>query len=189
MGRIEGRSAGDTKRLILDATARTVRRDGLSATLDSVAAEAGVSKGGLLYHYASKAALLQAAATDLFESFRAAVFAAVDDADTEPGRLTRAYIRVSFDDADDVSTMRDNVALAAHLMSEVDLEALAIADAERWRTDLADDGLPAATVRLVVTASDGASIGPLWGSVLHPGDMDLLREQLLDLTRTAEPAT
>ena len=39
---------------LLDAAVAVVRRDGAQAlTLDAVAAEAGVSKGGLLYHFRS----------------------------------------------------------------------------------------------------------------------------------------
>ena len=46
---------------LLDAAATVVRRDGAQAlTLDAVAAEAGVSKGGLLYHFRSKRDLLDA---------------------------------------------------------------------------------------------------------------------------------
>ena len=46
---------------LLDAAVAVVRRDGAQAlTLDAVAAEAGVSKGGLLYHFRSKRDLLDA---------------------------------------------------------------------------------------------------------------------------------
>ena len=45
-------AATDTRRRLLDAATAVVRRDGARAlTLDAVAAEAGVSKGGLLYHF------------------------------------------------------------------------------------------------------------------------------------------
>ena len=44
-----------TKHRLLDAAATVVRRDGAqSLTLDAVAKEAAVSKGGLLYHFKSK---------------------------------------------------------------------------------------------------------------------------------------
>jgi AcrR family transcriptional regulator len=46
---------------ILAASVQVALRDGVSAmTLDAVAREAGVSKGGLLYHYASKDELIAA---------------------------------------------------------------------------------------------------------------------------------
>jgi AcrR family transcriptional regulator len=50
---------GDTRAKLLEAAGAVIRRDGAQAlTLDAVAAQAGVSKGGLLYHFASKRELL-----------------------------------------------------------------------------------------------------------------------------------
>jgi AcrR family transcriptional regulator len=47
------------RRQLLDAAIAVIRRDGAQAlTLDAVAAEAGVSKGGVLYHFGSKRALI-----------------------------------------------------------------------------------------------------------------------------------
>lgn len=47
--------------LILEAGSRLVQRDGVTAlTYESVAQEAGVTKGGLLYHFPSREALLLA---------------------------------------------------------------------------------------------------------------------------------
>lgn len=47
--------------LILEAGSRVVQRDGVTAlTYESVAQEAGVTKGGLLYHFPSREALLLA---------------------------------------------------------------------------------------------------------------------------------
>jgi AcrR family transcriptional regulator len=44
---------------LLDAAVAVIRREGAAAlTLDAVAAESGVSKGGVLYHFASKRALI-----------------------------------------------------------------------------------------------------------------------------------
>jgi AcrR family transcriptional regulator len=44
---------------LLDAALAVIRRDGAQAlTLDAVAAEAGVSKGGVLYHFGTKRALI-----------------------------------------------------------------------------------------------------------------------------------
>lgn len=54
------RSASQTRQLILNA-AETLARDlgPVNISLDAVAAAAGVSKGGLLYHFPSKARLLE----------------------------------------------------------------------------------------------------------------------------------
>jgi AcrR family transcriptional regulator len=54
---------------ILDAAARTVEQQGAGhLTIDAVAAQAGLSKGGVLYHFPSKRALLAAMLEDLLES-------------------------------------------------------------------------------------------------------------------------
>lgn len=51
--------ATDTRDRILDALEKLILDTGLAdVTLEGVAAEAGVSKGGLLYHFPSKEALL-----------------------------------------------------------------------------------------------------------------------------------
>ncbi|MFN3662001.1 TetR/AcrR family transcriptional regulator [Yoonia sp.] len=52
---------GTTRQRLLDAAETLARRLGPgNLSLDAVAAEAGVSKGGLLYHFPSKAKLLEA---------------------------------------------------------------------------------------------------------------------------------
>lgn len=54
------RNSTDTKEKLLDAFDLLLEKQGISgATLDAVAAKAGVSKGGLLYHYGSKAELIK----------------------------------------------------------------------------------------------------------------------------------
>lgn len=54
------RKSTDTKEKLLDAFETLLEQHGTTgATLDAVAAEAGVSKGGLLYHFGSKAELVK----------------------------------------------------------------------------------------------------------------------------------
>lgn len=51
----------DRPEIILDAAERLIRRAGTrTLTIDAVAAEASLSKGGVLHHYASKDALISA---------------------------------------------------------------------------------------------------------------------------------
>jgi AcrR family transcriptional regulator len=64
------RPPATTPNAILEAAIRVAGRDGLLATtLDKVAAEAGITKGGVLYHFASKDELL----TRMMEHFAAQV--------------------------------------------------------------------------------------------------------------------
>jgi AcrR family transcriptional regulator len=57
---------------LLDAAVAVIRRDGATAlTLDAVAAQAGVSKGGVLYHFASKQALVDGLVNRWLDDFEA----------------------------------------------------------------------------------------------------------------------
>lgn len=63
-----------TRESLLSAAERVMRRDGAgNLTLDAVAREAGVSKGGLLYHFPSKADLLRAIVAEAMRQAEAEV--------------------------------------------------------------------------------------------------------------------
>ncbi|MEU0380670.1 TetR/AcrR family transcriptional regulator [Streptomyces cyaneofuscatus] len=83
---------------ILEAATRVVEREGVkSVTFDSVAAEAGLTKGGLLYHFASRDDLVQAIHQHLADEWEAQMIAAAGkpaDLATPEERLT-AYSRIS----------------------------------------------------------------------------------------------
>lgn len=83
---------------ILEAAARVVEREGVkSVTFDSVADEAGLTKGGLLYHFASRDDLVQAIHQHLAAQWEASMTAAAGkpaSQATAAERLT-AYTRVA----------------------------------------------------------------------------------------------
>ncbi|WP_434439276.1 TetR/AcrR family transcriptional regulator [Lentzea sp. E54] len=184
MPRVAGRTREDTRRALLDAAGVCLRARGTSATLDDIAKQAGVSKGGLLHHFATKDDLVRALAQDLFDRFRTDVTAAVDPDDTAPGRLTRAYIRVSAAFSHDPDTFHDLVPLIGHLAAIPEIVDLAHADTRRWHDDLAEDGLPTHITDLVIAAADGISTTPFW-SHAHPAALRNLEVLLLTLTTNA----
>ncbi|KQP42622.1 TetR family transcriptional regulator [Methylobacterium sp. Leaf104] len=70
--------------VILDAAERLIRRMGTrTLTIDAVAAEASLSKGGVLHHYASKDALISALAERKLREIRESV--AAHEAEQGPG--------------------------------------------------------------------------------------------------------
>lgn len=81
---------------ILEATQRIVAREGLAAvTYEAVAAEAGLTKGGVVYHFASREDLIVGLCRELAERWEAdlvAVAGAPADQLTEVERL-EAYAR------------------------------------------------------------------------------------------------
>ena len=133
---------------LLRAAAAVVRRAGAEAlTLDAVAAEAGVSKGGLLYHFPTKDALIQGllvAALDRFDD------ALASQPRIEPGDLGRAYLGITAVGASEDSSLIAVIAQRPELMAPMRARytqwtAALVADAadpvEAWVMRLTADGL------------------------------------------------
>lgn len=87
---------GNARARILDAALQLVSEGGPEAfTLEAVAARAGVSRSGLLYHFAIKESLMVAAAEAIVEGLciaRAAEAAALPDL---PNRFLNSYVLAS----------------------------------------------------------------------------------------------
>lgn len=93
---------------ILDAAARVVQEEGVKAvTFESVAAAAGMTKGGLVYHFPTREAMITALHTHLAEQWEAGMTAALPRAvertaaADEPsiGARLEAYARASMQSA------------------------------------------------------------------------------------------
>ena len=79
---------------ILAAATEIVKKHGTShMSLEAVAARAGVSKGGLLYHFPSKAKLLEAIVEDRVRNMRRTIMAAAEADETPANSCARAYIK------------------------------------------------------------------------------------------------
>ncbi|KQP62609.1 TetR family transcriptional regulator [Methylobacterium sp. Leaf465] len=79
--------------VILDAAERLIRRMGTrTLTIDAVAAEASLSKGGVLHHYASKDALISALAERKLREIRESVAAHEVEQGPGPAALPLALI-------------------------------------------------------------------------------------------------
>ena len=80
---------------LLDCAAALIVDHGLPAlTLENVARQAGVSKGGLLHHYNGKDALIGGLFEMVVEWFGDQVEAALETDETQPARFSRAYLAV-----------------------------------------------------------------------------------------------
>lgn len=90
------RSSNKTR--ILDAAIRVINRDGVRAvTFESVSAEAGLTRGGLLYHFPSRDALLRGIDTHLLQAWEASMEALMGKptADSAASERHAAFMRVS----------------------------------------------------------------------------------------------
>jgi AcrR family transcriptional regulator len=84
-----------TRDEILNAAERLVVREGVQhLTIGRVAAEAGLSRGGIFYHFPSKEALVQGMVERMLTMFQYSLEATMAQDPVAHGRLTRAYARL-----------------------------------------------------------------------------------------------
>ncbi|WP_018655376.1 TetR/AcrR family transcriptional regulator [Actinomadura flavalba] len=168
-----------TKNSLLDAAEALLSEQGTQAlTLAAVAERAGVSKGGLLYHFPNKETLVGALVERVITDFDELIESFVDDT---PGAYTRAYVRATFEilTGEARAYRRWSAIMAA--ATDPALAAPLNEAMRRWhgRTEPGPDPLASAIVRL---AAEG-----LWEVVSHaPGLYDeaqftALRERMLRL--------
>ncbi len=171
-----------TRERLVEAAFATVRELGVSGlTLEAVARQAGVSKGGLLHHFRSKDALVEAALGQLLAGFAARVEELVEAEPPGAGRWCRAYVRASY--AEDPIPLELGMLLLRSITDNPALAALLHADSERWRRRLADDGLPEARAALVRQAADAAWLEQMMDPDMDAGLRAQVEQELLALTR------
>ncbi|MEV5326800.1 TetR/AcrR family transcriptional regulator [Nonomuraea sp. NPDC052634] len=140
---------------LLDAAADVLLSQGAeSLTLEAVAKRAGVSKGGLFYHFPTKQALVAAMVERLTKSFDDTLARAGD----RPGDFLRAYVEATIPERHTTATApADRVTaalLAVVLVDPAQLQPLRERFAA-WQARLADDGIDPAVATAIRLAADG----------------------------------
>ena len=111
------KDSSKTKKKLLEAATQVVKEKGASClTLDAVAKQAGVSKGGLLYHYPSKTALLTAMITHLNDNFERAIEEQLAKGMTS---WLAAYVAMSFDPQN--SQIEESAGMLAAIANDMSL--------------------------------------------------------------------
>jgi AcrR family transcriptional regulator len=175
-----------TRERILEAAEDVVLTDGVAAlTLEKAAARAGMSKGGVLYHFPGRAALVSAMVQRLAERFDAGLAAhRVDDG---PGSLARAYVRECFaapTGADEQRTEQLGAAVLAAIACEPELlrplrEAFA-----GWQRDVEAEAVDPVRATIARLAADGLWLCELFGfAELGNGLREQVRTELERMTR------
>ncbi|HJU38139.1 MAG TPA: TetR/AcrR family transcriptional regulator [Tahibacter sp.] len=143
---------------LLDAAEAVVLRQGIAnLTLDAVAFEAQLSKGGLLHHFPSKDRLVEALVARSADSWRRCFNDAYERTPPGPGRMSRALIEHCLSDAEGwtVELQRSSSACFAALAQNPSLmQPMRDVYAELHRR-VADDGLPPGVGETVAAAIDG----------------------------------
>ncbi|MFI6812975.1 TetR/AcrR family transcriptional regulator [Nonomuraea sp. NPDC050328] len=180
MGRTAGRGPEDTKRLILDAAREVVAVQGAKATLDDVAAAAGLTRGAVVYHYSSKNALWVALARDVLACFHQTVHTRIEDGQ-RPGRLARAFIRASLE-GDEIDAVGERLFLLASLAVTPGVSEIVAEDGAQWKAEMVEDGLSVGARTVILSAVDGAGLMAGWGLKPDRAELDALRAELENLT-------
>lgn len=101
---------------LLNAAGQILITNGIQAfTLDMVAKEAGISKGGLLHHYPNKKALLDGLFKREMDLFKHEIISSMEKDPIEFGRAARAYIGLNPDKAEETPAILRHL-LAAMLI-------------------------------------------------------------------------
>ena len=168
------------KSAIVEAAMRVAEEQGLSAvTIDAVAEQAGITKGGLLYHFPSRTALLSGVYEQLAADWEKEMVSPAGKPASEATRAERlaAYVRVAR------SMTRAELVFMADGAAHRDLFAPCAEVAAGWATPLpqpgVDDRYPREVLRMLTArmAADG-----LWSYEALTGEPipQALRVQLLE---------
>ena len=179
----EQRNAPRTRREVLEAAARALIAHGPGVSLDAVAKEAGVSKGGLLHHFRSKQALIVGLIDEWFHRYDAMVESLLEP-EGVPGRWTRAHIRATFMPVD----LWSHPSVVTALLGVPELQQRLDVAATRWRQQTDSDGLHPQRADLISRALDGVTlVDLLWAGQETPQERESTRDLLLKLTEQEGP--
>lgn len=169
-----------TRTAILAAATSAVLSHGTSVSLESIAASAGVSKGGVIHHYPTKETLLAAVVDESLTAFRARVHARVELRENHPGKLLRAYVRALLDDSETGSVVV--YPGVWRMLDEVQGVSEAIRrEADYWRDNFAADGLDSDTTLLAQNAAEGVAANAQWDAGYTPERVRQARDAILSL--------
>jgi AcrR family transcriptional regulator len=182
--------------LILTAAERVVMRDGvMHLTIDAVAREARLSKGGVLYHFGTKEALIQAMLERLIQYCEREI-EAHQQHDAEPGSWTRAYVRKTSDprlaypgEADFPRSKEVGAGLVAAATTDPKLLEPLRERFQVWQQTIEHDGIDPARATVVRLAVDGLWLAELLGIWSLDGKLrQQVLQELIRLTRETNPS-
>ena len=153
---------------LLDAAETVVARQGIaSLTLDAVAAEAHVSKGGLLHHFPTKDRLIEALVVRCAEGWRVRYTDAYDETPAGPGRMARALVGMCLGD-DELWTEQlrrsSSAVFAALAQNPALIEPMRVVYADLHQRIAADE-LPPGVGEAAVMTMDGLWLNWVLGLV------------------------
>ncbi|MEK3914298.1 TetR/AcrR family transcriptional regulator [Paenibacillus sp. FSL H7-0331] len=167
----------DLKReLILKTVSQIVSEEGVEKlTLEAVAQKAGISKGGLLYHFPNKDSLILGVIEQLSNHFVEGFNKRANDDPHSKGKWTRSYIETSFFGESDVNDLYTAISAAQFTNPEM-LQRLQYEYSE-IQNKIENDELDPVRATLVRLAIDGIWFAEMFG--LAPPKSDL-RQKVIE---------
>lgn len=146
---------------ILNAASKIVNQQGIfNLTLEAVAEEAGFSKGGLLYHYPSKEALLKGMVEHLASNYDEKVKGDMHQQSDKPGKWIRSYVNVTFNET--AENKHKNATLLAAKAVDAELLDPVRVVYEGWKNDMANDHIDPIKAAVIQLAADGIWLSELF---------------------------
>jgi AcrR family transcriptional regulator len=164
---------GTARERILDAAEELITAGQVPPALDAVAAAAGVSKGGLLYHF-DKQSLLRALVTRALQRFDERLTAAAAD-----GLVAAAWLRLSVPEQAERTVYRAMMSMMRLTTTgDLDLPGEVAAAEQRWQQMLIDELGDPVRARLVRLVGDGLFMAALTGQPPASDEVEQLLHHL-----------
>lgn len=167
----------EAKELILKTSVELAAEGGVKElTIDKVASKAGMSKGGVFYHYKTKDDLLYGMVNYIIDQFESESHRLVD----QGMDCARASVLGAFTDS--IDQKERIMAMIATMAHDPSIMAKTKYRYQEWIDQIQLSGCTRDTALLIVTAIDGFFISTAFGMSSDPqGERPILRDRLLSL--------
>ncbi|KAA5802206.1 TetR/AcrR family transcriptional regulator [Alkalicaulis satelles] len=176
-----------TREIILDAAERVVAREGSGRlTIDAVVRESGFSKGGVLYNFPSKQALIEGMVMRLIQQAQGDCDTALAEAEASGANPVAAVIRAILTfksvNGDLAMAMLAAAAESPELLDPVrDMMA-------RIREDVISRAPDPVMARIALLAADGLHLAELLGlGLITPDEQEAVEARLIQLVSEPSP--
>lgn len=155
------RNATRTRGELLAATVRALLAHGPNVSIETVARTAEVSKGGLLHHFPTKAALFVAMYDEYCARYDADVARWLEEEDGSAGSISRAHVHATFNEPDSDTYLWWRAACIAGLSGIAEVEERSRTSYREWQEEFTRDGLHADRAAVIGQVLNGVALSAL----------------------------
>jgi AcrR family transcriptional regulator len=176
-------NSNSKRKTIIIAASMVVKNNGVEKlTLEAVAKEAGVSKGGLLHHFPNKEALIIGMVEELTNDFFTNVQDRAMRETREKGKWSRAFAEAIDEDLKEGKEI--GTALTAALFTNPDILSKFQNQYAMWQKNIENDGIDPVRSTIVRLAADGLWYSEMFGlGVLEVEIRKKVIQELINMTK------